>query len=413
MFVTSPIEPTKDCPWADVHVLVHEPTAWTHADVVVGLRALERIRRETDAASAVLLAALPDDRDAVTSLARDTGISHREARRRRDIAAVVGVVASARELLASGAVSSEHVASLRSVLDAPEAAALVQSAVHLSPEAFAAEVQQFRLSVEHGANTVARQRALRRLSFFPGPEGMVGINGLLPPLEGATLKASLADVVDARWRHDHPKRASELGGHGGDSREQRTADALLELTGIIHSAAVAGAAAGHPRTTGNTITATKLATAKPATVVVFDIDRYEAELLDHGPVPVTDLLFDETRASLYALFTDGRGEVLKFARGRREPSVSQRLAVLARDRRCVYPNCHAPPSKCSIHHFDEWLQDHGCTDVEVLGLLCEPHHRHIHLGNLKATRETDGAVAVRDRTTGLIVARASPRRIAA
>ena len=156
-----------------------------------------------------------------------------------------------------------------------------------------------------------------------------------------------------------------------------------------------------------------MTTAKPATVVVFDIDRYQAELLDHGPVPVTDSLFDQTRSSQYVLFTDGRGEILKFARTRRDPSLAQRLAVMARDRRCVYPYCQAQPSECSIHHFNEWLRDHGYTDVEVLGLLCDPHHRHLHLKNLNATREADGSVTIRERATAVVIARASPCRVAA
>ena len=151
----------------------------------------------------------------------------------------------------------------------------------------------------------------------------------------------------------------------------------------------------------------------PATIVVFDIDRYEAELLDHGPVPVTASLFEQAKAALYVYFKNGKGEILKFGRARRDPSIAQRLAVMARDRGCDYGDCDAPVSACSIHHFDEWLRDNGFTDVEVLGLFCDPHHRHIHLKNLRAVRELDGSVTIIDQTTGAVVARASPKQKAA
>ena len=61
---------------------------------------------------------------------------------------------------------------------------------------------------------------------------MIGLHGLLPAIEGATLKSMLAAIVDRHWRAEHPDRAPMLGGHGGDAHEQRMADALLELAGI-------------------------------------------------------------------------------------------------------------------------------------------------------------------------------------
>ena len=403
MFVSpSPATSDETCPWAALRVPVVDPTEWTTDQVRSGLRSLERIRRETDAASALLVAALPENRDSVTDLARTIGVSAREARRRRDIATVIDSIPETQALLASGSVSTEHIVSLRPVIALPGVADLARSAIGTSPEAFGEQVQQFRLASEHGTDTAAQQHSLRRFRTYDGPEGMIGLSGLLPPEQGARLKATIAALVDARWKTEHPERARQLGGHGGDSHEQRAADALLELTGIVASNPA-------PHETGPT----RVATAKPATVVVFDIDRYQAEMLDHGPVPVTESLFDETRRSLYVLYTNSTGEIVKFARTRREPSVSQRLALMVRDRHCTYPDCHAPPAACSVHHFDEWHLDNGHTDVEVMGLLCDQHHRHVHVENLKVSREPDGSITIRDRENGAAVARASPPALAA
>ena len=143
---------------------------------------------------------------------------------------------------------------------------------------------------------------------------------------------------------------------------------------------------------------------------MFDIDRYEAEILGHGPTPVTADLFDPAKADLYYFFKNQHGEVLKFGRAKRDPTAAQRLAVEVRDRHCIYPHCRAPASRCHVHHLNEWLRDHGFTDVEVLGLFCHPHHRHLHRQQLSGRREADGSVTIRVHATEEVIARTTPIR---
>jgi hypothetical protein len=150
-------------------------------------------------------------------------------------------------------------------------------------------------------------------------------------------------------------------------------------------------------------------TAKPSVIMVINIDKWTAELLGHGPVPITASLFDETRADLYYLFQNMHGEPLKLGRAHKIPSLAQRLAVLARDRHCTYPGCHADHDYCDLHHIMEWLRDQGFTNVELLGLFCHAHHRHIHLNNLKATRQPNGNVVITDRTTNETIAIATKK----
>ena len=111
-------------PWSDVHVTTVVPAGWSEGQILDGLRSLERIRREADAATAVLLAGLPDNRDATTRITRATGVSSHQARQQRCVAAVVGVLPAAQVLLASGVVSSEHIAALRPVMSLDGADAL-------------------------------------------------------------------------------------------------------------------------------------------------------------------------------------------------------------------------------------------------------------------------------------------------
>jgi hypothetical protein len=54
--------------WLSVHVPVAVPDAWSCGRIPAGLRVLEDIRRQVDAAVAVLVAGLPDDRDLVAGV---------------------------------------------------------------------------------------------------------------------------------------------------------------------------------------------------------------------------------------------------------------------------------------------------------------------------------------------------------
>ncbi len=459
-------------PWDAVRVETVIPVGWTVDAVEDGLRVLERIRREVEAAAAALVTAMPDTRDAVTSLARITGTSAAEARRRRCVAAIMNEHPVVAGLFRTGLLSSEHIAALAPIrAHADDVNAIAVWAVGRPPEDLRHEVEQMRLSHTAGDDTAARQQALRRLVLGAGPEGMITIHGLLAPREGAMLESLLRTLMDANWRHNHPERAPRLGDHGGDSRDQRRLDALLQLLGILPSPltrppATPGderdrehdsefgpatdfarghdphptvdARSGEPHNahteTDNVKTRgcethnddarrgsppirpvadllgnhpVTVRSAKPAVVIVFDVDRYEAEILGHGPIPVTADLFDPLRNDLYAYYQGADGAILKFARMRREPTLLQRLAIEVRDRHCIFPYCRAPASRCHVHHLNEWLLDHGFTDVEVLGLFCDAHHRHLHVEELKAHLEADGTVTILDRTTGEVIARAT------
>jgi hypothetical protein len=470
--------------WADIHVPVVEPVGWPVYHLRMGMRELERLRRENDAAMALLVGAMPESRDTVADIARNAGVSNREARRRKSVADVCGKVKGALEKLQSGDISNEHVSALAPVADMPGAASLLDDAASKSPEELTRDVEEFRLSSACGDDMAKRQRARRMLRFFTGPEGMIGINGLLPPVEGTELKNRLAAMVDAKWRADHPDRAKELGGHGGDTYDQRMADALLEIAGVrsgpadsTTSSSSSTSAVGsdspnnvpseptqtpgstevkdHPEASARTTLdslgnsgdagrpskavsltvglrlvglgepmvrgggsppgvsrsnappgagAITVKTGKPAVVIVFDVDKWKARIAGGGPLPITESLLDQARNDLYYCFKNVVGEVIKFGRSRRDPTPIQRLVLVVRDERCLYPGCHAPPDRCDAHHTNEVVKDNGNTDTDVMGLFCEAHHRHIHLNDLVVKRNLDQSITIIERRTGAIVA---------
>jgi hypothetical protein len=64
-------------------------------------------------------------------------------------------------------------------------------------------------------------------------------------------------------------------------------------------------------------------------------------------------------------------------RTKRLVTPGQRLAVIARDLRCVFPTCDRPERWCDVHHIISWLAD-GPTAIDNLVLLCRHHHTLVH-----------------------------------
>ena len=75
---------------------------------------------------------------------------------------------------------------------------------------------------------------------------------------------------------------------------------------------------------------------------------------------------------------DADGQPLNLGREERIFSPAQRIALAARDGGCRWGDCDRPPSRTEAHHLDEWVRDHGATDIRVGILLCPPHHRLLH-----------------------------------
>ena len=78
-------------------------------------------------------------------------------------------------------------------------------------------------------------------------------------------------------------------------------------------------------------------------------------------------------AGISRIITRGESEILDVGRATRTIPVAIADAVIARDRHCTHPGCHAPPSMCDIHHDEHWAHG-GATSVENCRLLCWFHH---------------------------------------
>ena len=83
---------------------------------------------------------------------------------------------------------------------------------------------------------------------------------------------------------------------------------------------------------------------------------------------------------------------LNLGRSTRVISPAQRTALAVRDGGCVFPDCARPLAWCEGHHLISWL-DGGATDLPNLALLCRAHHRAVHEGGWRLTRDPAGRFA--------------------
>ncbi len=72
-----------------------------------------------------------------------------------------------------------------------------------------------------------------------------------------------------------------------------------------------------------------------------------------------------------------QGEILDLGRKTRLFTPAQRLALIARDQGCTFPNCTIPAPWCEAHHITYWSNG-GPTTASNGALLCSAHHHLVH-----------------------------------
>ncbi|WP_407344517.1 DUF222 domain-containing protein [Pengzhenrongella phosphoraccumulans] len=113
-----------------------------------------------------------------------------------------------------------------------------------------------------------------------------------------------------------------------------------------------------------------------------------ATLEDGTPVPASELGVIMCDCELTRIVINADGVPLDLGRTERLFTGAQRKAVIARDRECAWPDCHAHARWCHIHHLAWWQRDNGATSVENGALLCNFHHHEVHRLDLTLTRHT-------------------------
>jgi len=327
-----------------------------------------------------------------------------------------------------GEVTAEHIAAIRRVTAAhPQRARayplfeeeLLKVAANSDPMVTLAVLKAWADAIDPSPGDEESEKSHENRSFFLSPVGdHWDLRGTLPSAQGAELAGILNEIMAAR-RRDSADFAL-------DPPAARRADALMDLARGAADAMTTrpGDQAGKGLlgpgarsrarvivtvpllriTDPNSETATSSATTP-------DCDPETAALADHetgtladpglsltesmsdpmmvaatwrcgnGPgsgfLAMREVLRLSCDAEVQRLVVDSDSQPLDIGRATRVVPPAMRTALEMRDRGCIMPGCHRPPSWCEAHHIQHWSAG-GSTSLPNLVLLCSRHHHELH-----------------------------------
>ena len=235
---------------------------------------------------------------------------------------------------------------------------LLDKARAVSPGRFHHQCRHYR----HAADPqgfAAEQSELyekRHLSLSLWEDGSLLINGALDPVGGAALRTALEPLTRRSGAHDER------------NREQRQADALVELATSGQRTQI--------QVTSSLETLQGLLGAPAAEMeLTLPISAKTVERLACD-CSITRILLQDS-------------VVIDVGRSRRTVDGPRRRALNARDGHCRWPGCERPPSRSAAHHIVHWSHGGG-SELDNLIVLCHRHHWMVHEGNWQIVRGEEG-----------------------
>jgi len=252
---------------------------------------------------------------------------------------------------------------------------LVIETAGLPPEKVVRRARELRdeLDADGVADREAALREKRFLRLTPRSDGMTQIFGMLDP-ESAALFTDAIDLVTA------PRRG---GPRFVDPTQKARAEAIvadlrtteqIALDAVVEMVRIAGAA-----DPGRVFGTRKPGVRVHATLA--DLDRRAGVGSIEGQTSAISIATVERRActdGYVPIKFDGKGPALELGRTQRLFSEAQRIVLAAIWGGCPVPGCDRPPSWTEAHHINEFVRDHGKTDVIDGILLCRHHHMWVH-----------------------------------
>ncbi|CAN5343052.1 HNH endonuclease signature motif containing protein [soil metagenome] len=237
----------------------------------------------------------------------------------------------------------------------------------------------------------------RRRGFTWAPQGAGGLSeGRLTatPELRAVLDAAFAKLA-APGMCNPADQSPQVDGEpseqaaAGDARsvQQRQHDALLAI-GRAALASDLGTHRGLPATVIASTTLDRLQAAADQSAAGEKVTGWAATA-GGTLIPMADLLRMATRAYNYLAIFDTDGRPLDLFRSKRIATADQRIMLHAKDRGCTFPGCDKPGYLAEVHHIEEWVAEHGPTNIDLLTFVCRPHHGLIEKG-WKARKRADG-----------------------
>jgi hypothetical protein len=198
----------------------------------------------------------------------------------------------------------------------------------------------------------------RHLRLSRWEDGSLILSGVLDPVEGIALRSALEPL------------ARKSGVHDNRTREQRLADALVELT-----------------TTGGKQTVSLQVTSSVETLLGL-VGAPGAE--NEFSLPISSKTVERWAcdSSITRILIQD-SVVIDMGRAERTIKGPRRRALIARDQHCRWPGCERPASYCDGHHLRHWIRGGG-GEIENQILLCRRHHWMVHEGKWRLVQTDDG-----------------------
>ena len=230
-----------------------------------------------------------------------------------------------------------------------------------SPGKFFHKAVHYRHSVDAAGYDREQERLAeaRGLRLNTAQDGCLLISGLLDPVGGAAVRSALEPL------------AQPSGAHDDRNREQRFADALVELS--------SGGKPANIQVTAS-IETLKGEAGAPAAELEFSV-----------PVSSTTVQRMACDCSVTRVLLDQDSAVIDLGRSKRVISSALRSALRIRDGHCQWPQCEREASRCDGHHMLHWVRG-GETKLDNLVLLCRRHHRMVHEGGWQLIRADEGQI---------------------
>ena len=269
------------------------------------------------------------------------------------------------ELLASGDVTAEHVATAVAAAEktSPELAdaELSELAGASSADMFSSAARSWanRNQIDDGGDINEAQHQRRNCKHWINGDGMGVLVAELDPTAYQQVANALDIEYDRLWRDD--------GGRDAKPNEvrtppQRLADAFVAL--ITDPGRRDGPVSPRMQLTA-VVDLERLTGDNPAGF---------AEILGGEALPQQVLERLACMSTITGVIFD-KGEPIWVGRDHRHATAAQVKALRARDRHCT--GCAAKAALCEVHHIVHW-QDNGPTDITNLCLACSNCHHNIH-----------------------------------
>ena len=237
-----------------------------------------------------------------------------------------------------------------------------------SPDKFAGTVRKHEQerSSDDGMSKLEHQRSRRFAKVSTDPDdGMTILYGRFDPVTGARITSVLSHKMDQLWRDEDPRNRATSGQRMADALE-----ALLTRPGQDDDGRSQG---------------TRLLLIAEYDVITKELGK--ARLADGTPIPAHKIRQMACDAEVLPAIFRGASQPLDLGRARRIASPAQRIALVARDRKCI--GCGASATWCQAHHIIPW-QPRGPTDLDNLCLLCSRCHHKVHDNGWRIRRTPTG-----------------------